>query len=112
MATEITTLVAGGFAGPHHSLQELERCTGLTTHHRLTGNDVSGPELEFYVQLLRDSPPRLILLGGWCALYGVLVQRLRRTRIRFGVWWLSTAGQTDMSREMDRLLSATGNQRI
>ena len=112
MPAEIVTLVAGGFAGPHRSLQELERCTGLTTHHRLTSNDAAGPELEFYLQLLRDARPRLVLFGGWSPLYGALIQRLRRTPVRFGVWWLSTAGQTDLSGEMDRLMSATENSRI
>ncbi len=112
MPAEIVTIAAGGFAGPHRSMQELERSTGLTTHYRLSRHDCAGEEIEFYIRHLRDAQPRIVLFGGWCELYGVLIRRLRRTRIRFGVWWLSTAGQTDMSREMDRLVTATGNPRI
>ena len=102
MAAEIVTFAASGFAGPNRTLTNLERCTKITTHFQLVSNDVRGRELSFYSQLMRTRNPRLILFGGWCKLYDAMIAKLRKSEICFGVWWLSTGGQTDMSAEVDR----------
>jgi glycosyltransferase involved in cell wall biosynthesis len=96
----------------NRALESLERCTEMTRHYQLAGNDAQGAELEFYAQIMRRQKPRLILFGGWCSLYAAMIQKLRHPDFRFGVWWLSTAGQTDMSADVDRLTEAMGHARV
>jgi len=112
MATEIVTFAASGFLGPNRTLRNLERCLDMTRHFQLVSNDVHGRELVFYAQMMRDQRPRLILFGGWCNLYAAMIAKLRASKIRFGVWWLSTGGQTDMSAEVDRFNAALSHDRI
>jgi hypothetical protein len=112
MAAEIVSFSATGFPGVSRTMESLERATGITQHYQLTSNDVDGPELELYTQLLRQRKPRLILFGGWCPLYASIMAKLRHPDFRFGVWWLSTAGQTDMSADVGRFTEAIGHPRV
>jgi hypothetical protein len=41
-----------------------------------------------------------------------MIAKLRHPDFRFGVWWVSTAGQTDMSADVDRFSAAIGHPRI
>jgi len=112
MASDIVTFGAAGFPGVNRTLESVQACTGMTSHYQLSSNDAHGPELEFYAQIMRQRKPLLILFGGWCSLYAAMIARLRNNDFRFGVWWLSTAGQTDMSADVERFTEAIEHPRV
>lgn len=112
MTPDIVTFSAAGFPGVNRTLESVRACTGMTRHYQLCSNDAHGPELEFYVKIMRQQKPLLILFGGWCSLYAAMIARLRHSDCRFGVWWLSTAGQTDMSADVERFTAAIDHPRV
>jgi len=109
---EILTICASGFPGTNRSLRNLEKNTGLTKHYVLTSNDPAGIELEFFADQIRAWNPSIVIVGGWCDLYAAMMKRLSRTHIRFGVYWTSTPGQSDISGETGRLAQVLRERRI
>jgi len=111
--TEIITLCCAGFFGTNRALSELERNTGLTRHFVVDGLDKDSLDVKFYLELIKEDKPRLLIFGGWNDLYRVFMNALSGRGISFGVYWTSSPGQTGITPEMDKLafiLRASGIQ--
>ncbi len=92
-----------GFPGANQALENLQRTTGLTRHIRLASTHPDSPEIAFVGELVRTLQPRVVLFGGWSPVYQTLMQTAEHSTTRFGVYWTSSGGQTDMSQETVKL---------
>ena len=101
-----------GFPGANQALVTLSRTTGLTRHATLASPDPTSPEVAFFAEHLRESRPRLLIFGGWSPVYARLLEALRDEPIGLAVYWTSSPGQTDMSREVEKLAAVLAERRI
>ncbi len=106
------SLCLRGFPGANRALVNLNRLADLGRHITLASPDPHGAEARFVAELCRERQPRLVVFGGWSPLYAGLVEALRAEPIRFAVLWTSSPGQTDLSREGDKLDAILAEQRI
>lgn len=101
-----------GFPGVDQSLVYLSQTTGLTRHLTLASPNPEGLEARFFAEHLRESRPRLVIFGGWSPVYARLLEALRDEPIGLAVHWHSSPGQTDMSREVEKLAAVLVEPRI
>jgi glycosyltransferase involved in cell wall biosynthesis len=99
----IVTVCLKGFPGANRALVELDRTTGLTRHVALASTNPRSPEILFLAALLRERRPRAVVFGAWSPVYEAIVEAASGLGIRFGVYWTSSGGQTDMSDEVPKL---------
>jgi glycosyltransferase involved in cell wall biosynthesis len=109
---DILTFCVKGFPGTNRSLVNLEKNTGLSRHFILANSDKGGPEIKFFVDYLKHKNPRLILFGGWSAIYDAFMKRPNAQKTQFGIYWTSSTGQVDISDEVDIFSSIIKSDRI
>ena len=100
------------FPGADRALVNLSKNSGLTEHFSLTSSGKENLEIDFFLDLIREKRPRLVIFGGWSDTYNEFLKRLKREKIEFGVYWTSGAGQIDISQELDRFIFVIKNKLI
>jgi len=99
----IFSICLNAFPGTNRALVNLSQTSKLTRHVSVASTQPEGPEARFLIMLLQEHLPDIVLFGGWSPVYAHIMHELRNTGIRFGVYWTSSGGQTDMSEEMPKL---------
>ena len=101
--TSIFTICRKAFPGANQALVNLSQTTQQARHVALASTNPESPELQFLIWHLQETQPSLVVFGGWDPVYDVLISALASQQMRFGVYWTSSGGQTDMSQEMTKL---------
>ena len=109
---KLITFCARGFPGTNRSLMNLEKTTGLSKHFILTSSNQDGPEIKFFINHLKTKKPKLVVFGGWSAIYEVFLKKLKGDKTQFGIYWTSSPGQVDISEEIDILSLLIKNSQI
>ncbi|MEM7114733.1 MAG: hypothetical protein AAF614_20015 [Chloroflexota bacterium] len=108
----IFTICRKAFPGANRALINLSQTTQLTRHMALASTNPNSPEIQFLVLHLAETRPQHVLFGGWDPAYDIIIRALRGKSIRFGVYWTSSGGQTDMSQEMSKLSAILRHEAI
>jgi glycosyltransferase involved in cell wall biosynthesis len=111
-ANAIFTLCLRTFPGVDRLLVNLHRTTGLTRHLTVISPSPQSPEVQFAAEHIRERRPRLVIFGGWSPSYERILEALRDEPIDVAVYWASSPGQTDMSREMDKFSFVLSEPRV
>jgi glycosyltransferase involved in cell wall biosynthesis len=107
----IASICYGGFPGSNRCMRELARATGLA-RHLVTTEDPGSRETAFYVGLLDDLAPELVLFGSWHKSYEPVADAARRKGARVGVLWTSSPIQTDIGGEVAVLTRVLADARV
>ena len=102
----------GGFPGANTALAELAAVTGELHHITIAATPGPSADVRFVVDLFKSKRARLLLLGGWSAAYEPLIAAATAAGVRVAVYWTSTAAQSEMGREMDRLTKVMEDPRV
>jgi hypothetical protein len=102
----------GGFPGTNRHMREIARATGALRHLVLMAGEPTSPEIAFFRDHLVATDPALVIFGSWHDAYEpLLAVRAERGRSS-GVFWTSSAAQTDLSREADVLARLLRDPRV
>lgn len=105
-------LSAAGFPGASTALGELADATGQIHAVTLGGGNPRSPEGQFVRALIDAAATRLLVVGGWSPVYEPFVAAAARRGVPVAMYWTSTAGQTGMSVEAERLVACLVDTRI
>lgn len=109
---DIVTFCVRGFPGTNRSLMNLEKTARLSRHFVLASSSQDAPEIKFFINYLKTERPKLLVFGGWSAIYEIFLTSLKKEKIRFGMYWTSSPGQVDISGEVDILPFLIKDSRI
>jgi len=109
---EIITFCIRGFPGTNRSLMNLEKTTGLSKHFILNSSNQGSLEIKFFINYLKTEKPKLVVFGGWSAIYEVFLKKLKGNKTQFGIYWTSSPGQVDISEEVGILSFLIEDTRI
>lgn len=112
MTRKIFTFCHDYFPGTNNALINLSKATGITKHFVLATRGKKSPEIIFFIKYLKKERPSLAIFGGWSKTYEELIKRLRHEKIKFGVYWTSSPGQTDISQETEKLATIISNNHL
>lgn len=102
----------GGFPGTNRHLSEIARATGALRHLVLGTGDADSSEITFFREHLVAIDPALVIFGSWHEVYEpLLAERAERGRSA-GLFWTSSAAQTDLSREAPTLMRLVRDPRV
>jgi glycosyltransferase involved in cell wall biosynthesis len=107
----IASVCFGGFPGANRYLRELARATGLA-RHLVTTEEPGSRETAFYVGLLEDLAPELVLFGSWHRSYEPIADAACKKGVRVGVLWTSSPIQTDIGGETAVLARVLADDRV
>jgi hypothetical protein len=102
----------GGFPGTNRHMREIARATGALRHLVLTTGDPASPEIAFFGDHLTAIDPALVIFGSWHDAYEPLLEARAERGRSSGVFWTSSAAQTDLSRETPALARLLRDPRV
>ncbi len=99
----IVSICLAAFPGAHRALASLAATTRLSRHLSIAEARPGGPEIDFFCAHLRERGPKLLILGGWSEIYDPFVEIVSQAGGQVAIYWTSSGGQTDISREVGKL---------
>lgn len=108
---KIATFSFAGFPGTVQALRNLSRTVHLTRHFSVTSNKPDSPEIAFFAKQFSQAPPALLILGAWSPAYEPILDALL-PETAVAVYWTSSPGQVDMSKETASLVRVLHDPRI
>ena len=108
---DLVSFCVRGFPGTNRALANLAANTG-SRHFTLASGEPGGPEIRFFLELLREQLPRTVLFGGWSGIYEHFLDALQDLPVRPGVHWTSSPGQVDVAQEAALLAKVLEDRRV
>lgn len=107
----IASFSFAGFPGTNQALRNLSRTVRMSQHFSVTSVKRGSPELKFFAEHFAVLRPALLILGAWTPAYKQILDALSPATA-VGVYWTSSPGQVDMSREMALLTEIMHHPRV
>ncbi|HYE75266.1 MAG TPA: hypothetical protein VEF04_18125, partial [Blastocatellia bacterium] len=107
----LVSVCVSGFAGTNSALRQFAEGIEHLRHFTLSHQTIGGPETLLLIDFINQTKPKLVVFGGWSKYYEPFSAGIR-SRVEFGVYWSSSAGQVEIASETESFINILGNRKI
>jgi|GEM_PF-3485427 len=97
------------FFGADTASRNLSNSFPAIKHFSIGSCDIDNPEIRLLCNYLNRQDKKIIILSGSVGVYADIINKLKGKNTIFGVYWFSSAGQAEISKELKILVSLLGS---
>ena len=106
---KIFTICKKIFFGADTAFRNLSNSFPIVEHFSVGSCDINNPEIRLLYNYLKRQDKKIIIFSGSVEVYADIINQLKGENTIFGVYWFSSAGQAEISKELKILVLLLDN---